>query len=67
ATVDLSTRLLIFPRGNTQAEQLSVYLDVADAQTLPPGWTKSAHFVLCLINQYDRKMNVRRGTRWDVG
>ncbi|CAI7812546.1 unnamed protein product [Closterium sp. NIES-53] len=55
-------RLLIFPRGNTQAEQLSVYLDVADAQTLPPGWTKSAHFVLCLINQYDRKMNVRRDT-----
>ncbi|GJP56486.1 hypothetical protein CLOM_g15553 [Closterium sp. NIES-68] len=55
-------RLLIFPRGNNQAEQLSVYLDVADATTLPPGWTKSAHFVLSLINQYDRKLSVRRDT-----
>ncbi|CAI5494319.1 unnamed protein product, partial [Closterium sp. Naga37s-1] len=55
-------RVLLFPRGNTKSGQLSLYLDVADAASLPSGWNKSAHFVLCVINHYDRKMSVRRDT-----
>eukprot|EP00761_Pharyngomonas_kirbyi_P010414 gb/GECH01010434.1/.p1 GENE.gb/GECH01010434.1/~~gb/GECH01010434.1/.p1 ORF type:complete len:258 (+),score=44.90 gb/GECH01010434.1/:1-774(+) len=43
-------RVLVFPKGN-QTEGLSIYLDVADADDLPSGWTQSAYFHLLLYNQ----------------
>ncbi len=45
-------RVLIFPRGN-DVDQLSVYLDVADASTLPSGWWKLAHFSVTVHNLKD--------------
>lgn len=53
-------RVLLFPRGNN-VDQLSIYLDVADSNQLPSGWTRFAHFNLAVLNQYEPKMSVRKG------
>ena len=45
-------RLLCFPKGNN-SEHLSVYLDVADSERLPPGWTRYANFELEVKNRAD--------------
>lgn len=42
-------------------DQLSLYLDVADSNQLPNGWTRYAHFNLAVVNQYEPKMSVRKG------
>ncbi|KQK09967.1 ubiquitin carboxyl-terminal hydrolase 13 isoform X2 [Brachypodium distachyon] len=54
-----SWRVLVFPKGNN-AEGLSMYLDVADANLLPPGWSRSAQFSLAVINQLDSKQSLRK-------
>ncbi|PWA82594.1 hypothetical protein CTI12_AA179330 [Artemisia annua] len=43
-------RVLIFPKGNN-VDHLSMYLDVADAPTLPYGWSRYAQFSLAVVNQ----------------
>lgn len=55
-------RVLLFPKGNN-VDYLSIYLDVADAPTLPYGWTRYAHFSLAIVNQYDTKLSVRKDTQ----
>ncbi len=40
-------QILVFPRGNNQ-EYVSVYLDAADAASLPPGWSQHAAFTLSM-------------------
>eukprot|EP00249_Psilotum_nudum_P018816 c26973_g2_i1 orf=2-2626(-) len=55
-------RILLFPKGNN-VDYLSIYLDVADAATLPYGWTRYAHFSLAVINQFDPKLSVRKETQ----
>eukprot|EP00735_Rhodelphis_limneticus_P006210 TRINITY_DN18589_c0_g1::TRINITY_DN18589_c0_g1_i1::g.1115::m.1115 TRINITY_DN18589_c0_g1::TRINITY_DN18589_c0_g1_i1::g.1115 ORF type:complete len:1073 (-),score=240.85,sp/Q9FPT1/UBP12_ARATH/37.32/0.0,UCH/PF00443.24/2.1e-55,USP7_C2/PF14533.1/50,USP7_C2/PF14533.1/61,USP7_C2/PF14533.1/4.6e-32,USP7_ICP0_bdg/PF12436.3/0.15,USP7_ICP0_bdg/PF12436.3/1.5e-25,USP7_ICP0_bdg/PF12436.3/1.7e+02,USP7_ICP0_bdg/PF12436.3/2.5e+03,UCH_1/PF13423.1/2.5e-27,UCH_1/PF13423.1/6.5e+03,MATH/PF00917.21/9.1e-12,MATH/PF00917.21 len=57
---DFNWRLLIFPRGNptNQAQGLSVYLEAADADRLPPGWRKPATFSLVLVSQKSPELNV---------
>ena len=52
--------MLLFPKGNN-VDYLSLYLDVADAQCLPNGWTRLAHFGLSIVNQCDLKLTVRKG------
>nr|CAB3478443.1 unnamed protein product [Digitaria exilis] len=52
-------RVLVFPRGNN-TDQLSMYLDVADANFLPIGWSRYAQFSLAVINQLDSKMSLRK-------
>ncbi|VAH64437.1 unnamed protein product [Triticum turgidum subsp. durum] len=37
-----------------------MYLDVADAKSLPTGWSRSAQFSLAVINQLDSKHSVRK-------
>ncbi|VAH80645.1 unnamed protein product [Triticum turgidum subsp. durum] len=37
-----------------------MYLDVADAKSLPIGWSRSAQFSLAVINQLDSKHSVRK-------
>ncbi|XP_037414267.1 ubiquitin carboxyl-terminal hydrolase 13-like isoform X2 [Triticum dicoccoides] len=54
-----SWRVLIFPTGNN-VNHLSMYLDVADAKSLPIGWSRSAQFSLAVINQLDSKHSVRK-------
>lgn len=53
--------MLIFPHGNN-ADFLSMYLDVADALSLPYGWTSRAQFRMSVINHIDPKYNVKKGT-----
>ena len=50
-------RILLFPGGNN-VQQLSVYLDVADAPSLPQGWSRQAHFSLTVLNHKDTTKNV---------
>ncbi|XP_055831418.1 ubiquitin C-terminal hydrolase 12-like isoform X2 [Solanum dulcamara] len=55
-------RILIFPKGNN-ADQLSLYLDVADSPSLPYGWSRYAHFSLAVLNQVHNKFTVRKDTQ----
>ncbi|XP_010312501.2 ubiquitin C-terminal hydrolase 12 isoform X3 [Solanum lycopersicum] len=55
-------RILIFPKGNN-ADQLSLYLDVADSPSLPYGWSRYAHFSLGVLNQAHTKFTVRKDTQ----
>lgn len=43
-------------------DHLSVYLDVADSAQLPYGWSRFAHFTLAVVNQYDPKLTVKKGS-----
>jgi hypothetical protein len=43
-------------------EYLSMYLDVADSNLLPPGWSRNAQFSLAVVNQLDSKASLRKGT-----
>ncbi|KAF0919160.1 hypothetical protein E2562_028458 [Oryza meyeriana var. granulata] len=52
-------RVLVFPTGNG-VQSLSMYLDIADANTLPHGWSKYAQFSLAVINQLDSKYSLRK-------
>jgi ubiquitin carboxyl-terminal hydrolase 7 len=52
-------RILIFPRGNS-VDSLSIYLDVFDAQSLPPGWSRAAYFSLLVVNQHDRTLSQKK-------
>ncbi|XP_048137623.1 MATH domain and coiled-coil domain-containing protein At2g01790-like [Rhodamnia argentea] len=54
-------RILVFPKGNN-TDHLSLYLDVADAVTLPYGWTRNANFSLSLIDQINSVRHVRKET-----
>ncbi|CAM0883473.1 unnamed protein product [Alopecurus aequalis] len=54
-----SWRVLVFPSGNN-VNHLSMYLDVADAKSLPNGWSRSATFSLAVINQLDSKHSSRK-------
>ncbi|PKI37143.1 hypothetical protein CRG98_042478 [Punica granatum] len=46
-------RIVIYPKGNRTGTQshLSMYLEVADAATLPDGWCRAAKFVLTVVDQ----------------
>ncbi|KAH9322867.1 hypothetical protein KI387_017506 [Taxus chinensis] len=55
-------RVLIFPKGNN-VDQLSMYLDVADAATLPYGWSRQAQFSLAVVNQISSKYSIRKDTQ----
>ena len=53
-------RILLFPSGNN-FHQLAVYLDVADSNTLPQGWSRQAHFTLTVHNHKDPNRSVVKG------
>ncbi|KAH0756501.1 hypothetical protein KY290_026771 [Solanum tuberosum] len=52
-------RILIFPKGNN-VDYLSMYLDVADAATLPTGWSRHAKFSLAVVDQIHGKFTLRK-------
>ena len=54
-------RILIFPKGNS-CDFLSVYLDVADPELQPYGWSRFAQFSLTVVSQVDEKYNVKKDT-----
>lgn len=53
----------MFPRGNRDVlnSNVSLYLNVADAETAPPGWSRRAKFKLSIINQLDPQHSLIRG------
>lgn len=38
-----------------------MYLDVADANMLPYGWSRYAQFSLAVVNQVHNKYSIRKG------
>ncbi|CAF1789357.1 unnamed protein product [Brassica napus] len=55
-------RILIFPKGNN-VDHLSMYLDVADAATLPYGWSRYSQFSLAVVNQIHTRYTIRKETQ----
>ncbi|XP_024017486.1 ubiquitin carboxyl-terminal hydrolase 12 isoform X1 [Morus notabilis] len=55
-------RILIFPKGNI-VDHLSMYLDVADSETLSSGWSRYAQFSLSVVNQVHSRHTVKRDTQ----
>ncbi|KAI5342680.1 hypothetical protein L3X38_010556 [Prunus dulcis] len=53
-------QILIYPKGNNVVDYLSMFLDVADASTLPSGSTRYAKFSLTLVNQVDSKKSITK-------
>ncbi|KAG5398811.1 hypothetical protein IGI04_020625 [Brassica rapa subsp. trilocularis] len=52
-------RVLIFPKGNN-VDNLSMYLDVADAANLPYGWSRFSQFGLAIVNQINSSYSIRK-------
>ncbi len=50
-------RILLFPNGN-KVRELSVYLVIADAETLPQGWSRQVEFCITVVNHIDSRKNV---------
>ncbi|OZJ04728.1 hypothetical protein BZG36_01825 [Bifiguratus adelaidae] len=46
-------KILLFPQGNNQSEQISVYLEYADTKEAPEGWHVCAQFALVISNPSD--------------
>ncbi|CAI5528448.1 unnamed protein product, partial [Closterium sp. Naga37s-1] len=61
-----SWQLLVHLENGEKSEDLSLYLYVANAATLQPGWTKRMDFVLTVVNQFDRTKSVKKGLVLDV-
>lgn len=52
--------MLIYAEGNN-VDCLSVYLDVAEASTLPYGWNRYTKFKLTLVDQFDTNKSITKG------
>ncbi|KAG7634865.1 MATH/TRAF domain [Arabidopsis suecica] len=56
-------RLLAFPKGNdTKSDHLSLYLDVAESESLPCGWRRHAQFSFTIVNHIPEKCSQRKET-----
>lgn len=53
----------MFPSGN-KMDSISLYLDVADSDSLGEVWSRRASFTLTLVNQLDASRNIVKGTNW---
>lgn len=56
-----SWQLLVFPQGNS-CDHLSVYLDVAEPDSLPLGWAQYAQFSLAVECQNDETKHLKKDT-----
>jgi len=55
-------RLLVYPEGfNKSGDHLSLFLEVADPRSLPPGWSRHARYLLTIVNQHSDKISKRNG------
>lgn len=57
-------RLLAFPKGDN-ADYLSLYLEVADFQSLPSGWRRYVKFRLSVVNQLWQELSVQYGDSYN--
>lgn len=55
-------RVLIYPEGN-KVDHLSIYLDVADSDTLPRGWSRYVSFILAVVNPNRPKLTIKHETQ----
>ncbi|CAA3019714.1 MATH domain and coiled-coil domain-containing At3g58360-like isoform X1 [Olea europaea subsp. europaea] len=55
-------RLLAYPKGKGD-EHLSLYLEVADKDSLPDGWSRIAKLTIILINQTNSTMSIKQETK----
>ncbi|CAG7902946.1 unnamed protein product [Brassica rapa] len=60
ASENQMTCLVAFPKGNN-GDYLSLYLDVADFETLPCGWRRYVKLRLTVVNQLSPKLSVVKG------
>ncbi|CAL1370888.1 unnamed protein product [Linum trigynum] len=49
-------RVLCFPKGN-EVDFLSLYLDFADWETMPAGWSKYVEFSITIVNQVNGRLS----------
>ena len=56
--------ILIFPRGNREVTNstISLYLNVADNENAPMGWSRTAKFTLSVVDQRDPDKSASKGT-----
>mmetsp|Transcript_18165 Transcript_18165/g.59352 ORF Transcript_18165/g.59352 Transcript_18165/m.59352 type:complete len:1097 (+) Transcript_18165:86-3376(+) len=52
-------RLLVFPRGNS-SPHLSLFLEVADSDALPVGWSRTASFILTVTSSTSPHYTVKK-------
>ncbi|XP_022872233.1 MATH domain and coiled-coil domain-containing protein At3g58270-like isoform X2 [Olea europaea var. sylvestris] len=52
-------RLLAYPKGKGD-EHLSLYLEVANKDSLPDGWSRTANLTIILINQKNSTMSIKQ-------
>ncbi|KAL0743878.1 hypothetical protein Bca4012_085391 [Brassica carinata] len=51
------------PMEGNNVDQLSMYLDVADAASLPYGWSRFSQFSLAIVNQINSRYSLRKETQ----
>lgn len=59
----LYRRLTAYPKGDKNDGHLALFLEFADPESLPPGWTRDVKFSLTLVNQGLGKSNIVMGTQ----
>lgn len=51
--VNWSRKIVVYPKGDRTDRHVSIYLEVADAATLPDGWCRDVRFRFALVDQYN--------------
>ncbi|KAL9307913.1 putative MATH/TRAF domain-containing protein [Arabidopsis thaliana] len=60
---DSKWRLLAYPKGcvDHETKSLSLFLDVADSESLSDGWKRQAKYRLTVVNQKSEKLSKQKG------
>ncbi|KAI4321756.1 hypothetical protein MLD38_035103 [Melastoma candidum] len=58
-----SWKVVVYPKGNNSPGYLSLYLEVADSENLPNGWTTSVDYSLTVVNQSTPNSSLKRKIR----
>ncbi|KAM5551212.1 hypothetical protein ABKV19_026173 [Rosa sericea] len=60
---DFKWRIVVYPKGSSGRQYLSMYLNVADASKLPSGWSRYAEFTLTVVNQFNSDKSITIDTQ----
>ncbi|XP_050386990.1 uncharacterized protein LOC126803242 isoform X2 [Argentina anserina] len=55
--------IVVYPKGSSGKQYLSMYLNVADVSKLPSGWTRYADFTLTVVNQFNNDKSITIDTQ----
>lgn len=58
----LNRRILLFPQGNNDRDQVAVYLDSAESREQEPNWHVCAQFALLMSNPHDPTVYTMHGS-----